>query len=178
MIFPNWLGSAQEGGSIIPGGPCVVPPLLQSCNRAYTTRRVAIAEALTEKLKGINGISPFIVDVEGRVFSSPKFVDDIEAFPEIHIHTGYETRLYQGAGFKDRFLPINIKCYVRDEDNSKELGILLEDVETLLEDNAKLAYYDRDNTMHFTYNISVLSIVTYEINTPLLLGEITCEVRY
>ncbi len=171
--------NAQEGG----GGVCPAPgpttsQLIQSCNRAYTTRRVAIANALTEKLKLINGVFPFVADLEGRAFSTSKFLDDVQAFPEVHLETGYETRTYQGAGFKDRFLPITVRCYVHDEDDSVALGLLLEDIETVLEDNANLAYYDRDLVKHTTYNISVISITTNESSSPTLVGEVTCEVRY
>lgn len=171
-IFPRWLEVAEEEAQTS------VTPLLQTCNRAYTTRRVAIAEALTEKLKTINGVYPFAIDIENKVYSSPRFMDDTSSFPEIHLETGFETRDYQGGGFKDRYLPITVKCYIEDENDSKALGLLLEDIETVLEDNAKLAYYDRDNVMHYTYNITILSINTEEATSPLMLGQILCEVRY
>ncbi len=166
---------AQEGGGT---GDCVSIPLLQTGNRPYTTRRVAIANALVGKLKGINGIYPFIVDIENKVYATSRFIDSIESYPEIQLSTGFETRDYQGGGFKDRYLPISIKCFVNDENGSQELGFLLEDIETILEDNAKLAYYDRDNEVHFTYNISILSIITEEASSPLMVGEVSCEVRY
>ena len=173
-IYPSWLGT--YGTST---GECVeVLPLLRTGNRPYTTRRVAIADALAVALKGINGTHPFDSDLEGRVHSTPRFLDDINEFPEVHIETGFETRKYQGGGFKDRFLPIKVKCFVNDPNSSDSLGLLLEDLETILEDNGRIGYYDRENVLHHTYKLSILSISTEELNSPLMLGEINCEIHY
>lgn len=172
-IYPDWLGVCESGG-----GDCTPLPLLRTGNRPYTTRRVAITDALATAIKGINGTHPFDSDLEGRVFSTPKFLDDINMYPEVHLEAGFETRTYQGGGFKDRFLPIKVTCYVNDPNNSDSLGLLLEDLETILEDNGKVSYYDRDGVLHHTYKLSILSIDTEELNSPLMVGEINCEVRY
>ncbi len=55
----------------------------------------------------------------------------------------------------------------------------MEDVETLIEDNAQLEYFDRQNNAFKTQQITIVSIDTDEgVLEPLGLGEILIEVRY
>lgn len=147
--------------------------------RDYTTRRVGIVEGLVEKLKNINGTGQFLTDVAGNVSPRLKFWDEVEEFPAIHLNAGSETREYQGSGYKDRFLSVTLRCYVQDEDAVAALDELLEDVETVLEDNSRLAYKDRTGTTQYTQQITVVSIDTDEgVLEPLGVGEMTIEVRY
>jgi len=147
--------------------------------RDYTTRRVGIVEGLVEKLKDINGTGQFLTDVAGNVSPRLKFWDEVEEFPAIHLNAGSETREYQGSGYKDRFLSVTLRCYVQDEDAVAALDELLEDVETVLEDNSRLAYKDRTGTTQYTQQITVVSIDTDEgVLEPLGVGEMTIEVRY
>lgn len=174
-IYPSWLGTYT--GTSEPG-ICPNLPLIRSGVRAYTTRRVAIANALADRLKLLVGTAPYYTDLGGRVKSRLGFTDDIETYPEVHLDTGYETRQYQGGGFKERYLPITVRCYVYDEDDSNSLGVLLEDVETMLESSGKLQYTDIDGTTQHTYKLTIMSIATQEVNSPYLYGEISCEVMY
>lgn len=147
--------------------------------RKYTTRRTAIAEALTEKLKDINGTGNFLSDVSGNVSPRLKFWDEVEEFPAIHLNPGSETRVYQGGGYKDRFLSVTIRCYVQEEDAASALAELLEDVETVVEDNSRLAYTDRNGDSQTTQQITIISVDTDEgVLEPLGVGEILVEVRY
>ncbi len=147
--------------------------------RDYTTRRVGIVEALVEKLKGINGTGAFLTDLSENVSPRLKFWDEVEEFPAVHLNAGSETREYQGGGYKDRFLSITIRCYVQDEDSVLALDELLEDVETVIEDNSNLAYKDRNGKTQNTQQITVVSVDTDEgVLEPLGVGEITVEVRY
>lgn len=147
--------------------------------RDYTTRRVGIVEGLVEKLKDINGTGQFLTDVTDNVSPRLKFWDEVEEFPAIHLNAGSETREYQGSGYKDRFLSVTLRCYVQDEDAVAALDELLEDVETVLEDNSRLAYKDRTGTTQYTQQITVTSIDTDEgVLEPLGVGEIGIEVRY
>ncbi|SVB78615.1 uncharacterized protein METZ01_LOCUS231469 [marine metagenome] len=108
-----------------------------------------------------------------------KFWDEIEEFPAVHINAGSETRQYQGGGFKDRFLNLTVRCYVNEEDSVAALDELLEDVETVLEENSKLKYLDRNGLEQFTQQITIVSIDTDEgVLNPLGVGEILVEVRY
>ena len=147
--------------------------------RDYTTRRVGIVEGLVEKLKDINGTGQFLTDVAGNVSPRLKFWDEVEEFPAIHLNAGSETREYQGSGYKDRFLSVTLRCYVQDEDAVAALDELLEDVETVLEDNSRLAYKDRTGTTQYTQQITIVSLDTDEgVLEPLGVGELQIEVRY
>ena len=146
--------------------------------RLYTSRRAGITHALADKLAGIDGRGLFLQSVAE---TSPrlKFWDEVEEFPAIHLNAGSETRQYQGGGFKDRFLTITVRCYVNQEDSVTALDELLEDVETVLEENSRLKYNDRNGLEQFTQQITIVSIDTDEgVLDPLGVGEITIEVRY
>ena len=146
--------------------------------RRYSTRRRAIVEALAVELERINGSAPFrtsVATVERRL----KFWDEVEEFPAIHLNAGAETREYQGGGYKDRFLAVTIRCMVNEEDAQDALNILMEDIETVLEDNAELEYLDKQNNTFKTQQITIVSIDTDEgVLEPLGVGEILIEVRY
>jgi len=147
-------------------------------NRTYTSRRSAITKALAEKLALIDGRGIFhsaVAETSPRL----KFWDEVEEFPAIHLNAGSETREYQGGGFKDRFLNVTVRCYVNQEDATDALDELLEDVETVLEDNSRLRYYDRMGLEQFTQQITIISIDTDEgVLEPLGVGELLIEVRY
>ena len=147
--------------------------------RTYTSRRSNIVEALATKLKDIDGSGAFLSDVANNVHPQLKFWDEVEDFPAIHLNAGSETREYQAGGYKDRFLSVTIRCYVNEEDAQIALGALLEDVETVLEKNSQLTYFDSTFTKNNTHQITVLSIDTDEgVLEPLGVGEMVIEVRY
>jgi hypothetical protein len=147
--------------------------------RDYTTRRLGIIAALVEKLKDINGSGTFLSDVNENVSPRLKFWDEVEEFPAIHLNAGSESREYQGGGYKDRFLAVTLRCYVQAEDAVEALDELLEDVETVLEDNSRLSYTDRTGATQYTQQITIISIDTDEgVLEPLGVGEILIEVRY
>ena len=147
--------------------------------RDYTTRRLGIVDALVEKLKDINGTGEFLSDVAGNVSPRLKFWDEVEEFPAIHLNAGSETRDYQGGGYKDRFLSITLRCYVQDEDSVAALDALLEDVETVVEDNSALSYKDRSGVSQTAQQITIISIDTDEgVLEPLGVGEMQIEVHY
>ena len=147
--------------------------------RTYASRRKSIVDALVSKLKTINGQGAFLTDVGENVHPRMKFWDELDEFPAIHVNAGSETREYQTAGVRDRFLSVNIRCYVQDEDAQEALNELMEDVETVIEDNSRLQYTDNLNAVYFTQQITVVSIDTDEgALEPLGVGEILIEVRY
>ena len=146
--------------------------------RLYTSRRQGISQALADKLASIDGRGLFkqaVAETSPRL----KFWDEVEEFPAIHLNAGSETRQNQTAGYKDRFLNVTIRCYVNQEDSVEALDELLEDVETVLEENSRLLYYDRNGLEQHTHQITVISIDTDEgVLDPLGVGEILIEVRY
>ena len=148
-------------------------------SRAYTTRRLGIISALVDKLKTINGAGAFLTDLGENVSPRLKFWDEVEEFPAIHLNAGSETREYQGGGYKDRFLTVTVRCYVQSEDAVEALDELMEDVETVLEENSRLAYLDRTSTTQYTQQITIVSLDTDEgVLEPMGVGEMLLEVRY
>jgi hypothetical protein len=147
--------------------------------RVYTSRRANILNALVEKLKTIDGSGAMLSDLANNVHPYLKFWDEVEEFPAIHLNAGTESRQYQGAGYKDRFLSITIRCYVQEEDAQEALNLLMEDVETVIEENSRLQYSDAQNNLFATNQITVVSINTDEgVLEPLGVGEILIEVQY
>lgn len=147
--------------------------------RNYTTRRLAIVEALVEKLKLIDGTNQFLTNLFQQVSPRLKFWDEVEEFPSVHLNAGSESRVYQGGGYKDRFLAITLRCYVNEEDSVVALEKLMEDVETVIEENSRLEYTDRTGNAQYTQQITIVSIDTDEgVLEPFGVGEILIEVRY
>jgi hypothetical protein len=148
-------------------------------SRTFTTRRQSIVNALVTQLKTIDGTGSFLTNVSNNVSPRLKFWDEVDDFPAIHLNAGGETRTYQGGGFKDRFLSVTIRCYVNEEDSVDALDKLLEDVETVIEDNSQLSYTDRQGASQSTHQITIISIDTDEgVLEPLGVGEMLIEVRY
>ncbi len=148
-------------------------------SRAYTTRRLGIITALVDKLKTINGAGAFLTDLGENVSPRLKFWDEVEEFPAVHLNAGSETREYQAGGYKDRFLSVTVRCYVQAEDAVEALDELMEDVETVLEENSRLKYKDRTNTDQYTQQITIVSLDTDEgVLEPMGVGEMLLEVRY
>lgn len=147
--------------------------------RSYTSRRSNIVEALAEKLKNIDGSGAYLSDVGNNVEPRLKFWDEVEDFPAIHLNAGSETRDYQGGGYKDRYLSVTIRCYVNEDDAQYALNALMEDVETVIEENSNLQYFDKQNNEFNCQQITVVSIDTDEgVLEPLGVGELLVEVRY
>ena len=147
--------------------------------RSFTTRRLGIIAGLVDKLKDIDGTGAYLTNLNENVSPRLKFWDEVEEFPAIHLNAGSETREYQGGGHKDRFLSVTIRCYVQAEDAVEALDELLEDVETVIEDNSRLKYKDRNNADQYTQHITIVSIDTDEgVLEPLGVAEMLIEVRY
>jgi len=147
-------------------------------SRQYTSRRFLIVEALVAKLKEINGTGAYSVDLAGNVEPRILFWDEINEFPAVHVTAGAEQRVYQGGGYKDRFLSVTVRCYVKSEDAIAELEGLLGDIEFVIEENGRLAYQDRLG-LQTTHDIVVTNIDTDEgVLAPLGVGEILLQVRY
>ena len=148
--------------------------------RKHSTRRRAIVGAIADKLyENLNGSPPFrsaVQSVEPRL----RFWDEVNDFPAIQVGAGQETREYEGAGFRFRFLRVTIRCYVNDsEDVILALEELLEDVETVIEDNDPLTYTDSTGTSQTTAKSTIISVDTDEgVLEPLGVGEVILEVQY
>ena len=147
--------------------------------RLYTSRRMNIVEALVLKLKDIDGSGAYLTDVNENVHPRLQFWDEIEEFPALHLNAGSETRDYQAGGYKDRYLSVTVRCYVNEEEAQRALNALMEDVETVIEENTNLQYFDKQNNEFNCQQITVVSIDTDEgVLEPLGVGELLVEVRY
>lgn len=147
--------------------------------RQYTSKRFSILKALVAKFKEIDGSGEFRTNLWENAHPKLIFWDEVTQYPAVYASLGPEQRLYQAGGYKDRFLTIAVRCYVKDVEPQEALELLLEDLETVTEQNGRLAYQDSSGTIHTTQDISVLSIETDEgALAPLGVGEITLQVRY
>lgn len=147
--------------------------------RAYTSRRMAIVNALVEKIKGINGNTPFRSNLYNNVLPKLLFWDEVDDFPAVHVSAGPETRQYQGSGYKDRFMTVTLRVYVQEENGILALERLFEDIETVIENNSNLSYVDRDGNTQGVQQLTMVSLDTDEgALDPLAIGEIILEVRY
>ena len=150
-------------------------------NRVYTTRRMGIVDALCNIIETIDSsdsnseFNSTVLDVYPRL----KFWDEVPQFPAVSVTAGLEYRQYQGGGYKDRFLNVSIKAYVEEEDAATALDALLEDIETVVENNSKLTYYDKLGVEQCTHQISIVQIETDEgVLEPIGFGEISLLVHY
>ena len=146
----------------------------------YRTKRKKIADALTEKLKQIDGNHPYNLNVFDNVASKMVFLDEIEQYPKVCVVAGDESRQYQPGGFKWRFLNLTVRAYVENaEDAQEELALLLEDIERIIDENDALVYDDTVDPNESTTSLTIDSISTDEgVIAPLGIGEIVVEVRY
>ncbi len=148
-------------------------------SRVYTTRRSSIIAGIAKVLETIDGTGEHLTNLYNNISPRLLFWDEVTDFPAVHINAGQETREYQGGGYKDRFLSVTLRCYVNEENAQEALSALIEDVETVLEDNSRLAYIDKKGVKQFTQQISIMSIDTDEgVLEPLGVAEINIEVRY
>ena len=82
--------------------------------------------------------------------------------------------------FRFRFLRVTVRCYVNDNDDViLALEEVLEDVETVLEDNDPLTYTDSTGASQSTAKTTILSVDTDEgVLEPLGVGEVIVEIQY
>jgi hypothetical protein len=147
--------------------------------RTYSTRRYAIVDALVSLFKRIDGTGTYLSNLNNNVFNKLKFYDEVTDFPTICVTASNESRQYQAGGYRDRYLEVRLMVFVNEDNPLKKCEAILEDVETLVEDNGRLAYVDRQGQTQFTHDITILSISTDEGTLdPISIGEMTLRVHY
>jgi len=146
----------------------------------YRTKRKKIVDAYVEQLKGINGQSPYNSNIFNEVHGNTLFIDQITQYPSVCVIAGDETREYQPGGFKWRYLNMEIRVYVSDEeDPQEELALLIEDIERVIDNNDILTYDDSVSPNLNTTSSTILTIATDEgVLAPLGVGEVAIQVRY
>jgi hypothetical protein len=147
--------------------------------RIYSTRRYALVDSLVTLFKRIDGTGSYLSSLNQNVFSKLKFYDEVTDFPTVCVTASNESRQYQAGGYRDRYLEVRLMVFVNEENPLKKCEAILEDIETLVEDNGRLAYTDRQGTTQFTHDITILSISTDEGTLdPISIGEMTLRVHY
>jgi len=147
---------------------------------AQRTQRKKIAQALTNKIKEIDGNHPFNSNIFNNADSHLVFLDEIQQYPKVCVVAGDEEREYQPGGFKWRFLELTIRVYVEDANDPQEvLSLLLEDLERVIDDNDILVYDDTVSPHLQATSLTIGSISTDEgVISPLGIGEMNVTVRY
>lgn len=141
------------------------------------SRRTSILQALSEKLKLIDGNQPYNTNIFNNSFPKLKFWEEVSDFPSIYMCTGSETREYLPSNFKWGFLMIALKVYCKGEDSQQELEELLEDIELVVDNNRNLVYDQTNN--YQTTEILITGITTDEgLLAPYAVGEINLQVQY
>jgi hypothetical protein len=141
------------------------------------SRRTSIVKALTAKLKNINGVSPYRVNLFNNAYARLEFWDSVIDFPSVYLTPGSEIREYLPGDFTWGFLGISIKAYCKGENSQEELELLLEDIERVVDSNRVLVYDSTNN--YETTEILIQSITTDEgLLMPYAVGEINLQVRY
>lgn len=143
-----------------------------------SSKRISIVKALAEKLKSIDGNTPYSTNLYENVYPKLKFWDEINDFPSVYMTAGTEQREYLPGNFTWAYLNISVKVYVKSEENAQEqLEAVLGDVEKCIDANRVLAYGSTTNEE--TTEILVQSITTDEgLLSPFGVGEINLQVRY
>lgn len=141
------------------------------------SKRTSIVTALAEKLKAINGESPYKTNLYDQAYNKLVFWDETQNFPSVYVVPGSETREYLPSDFTWGFLGVSLKIYCKGDNSQQELEDLLEDVERVIDLNRVLTY---DQVSGYeTTEILITSITTDEgLLAPYAVGEINLQVRY
>ena len=140
------------------------------------SRRTSIVKALAEKLKTIDGNTPYTSNLFNNAYPKLKFWDEVQDFPCVYMSPGSESREYLPGDFTWGYLGVSLKLYCKGEDSAQLLEDLLEDVENCIDQNRVLQY---DALGYETTEILINSITTDEgLLAPYAVGEINLQVRY
>lgn len=141
------------------------------------SRRTSILRALVEKIKEIDGTGTYNTNLFNNAYPTIRFWDEVNDFPCVYSSVGSETRDYLPGDFTWAYLGISLKIYTKGEDSQHQLELLLEDLETVINNNRVLQYDETNN--YETTEILVVSITTDEgLLAPYAVGEINLQVRY
>jgi hypothetical protein len=140
------------------------------------SKRISIVKALAEKLKTIDGSSPYTVNLYNNVYPKLKFWDEVTDFPAVYMSAGSEVRDYLPSHFAWGYLNVSLKVYCKGTESQEQLEDLLTDIENCIDTNRVLSY---DSTGGETTEILITSITTDEgLLAPYAIGEINLQVRY
>ena len=146
----------------------------------YRTARKKIVDALVKEIRGIDGNHPFNSNIFNNAHGGMVFLDEITEYPKVCVVSGDEIREYQPGEFKWRFLSLDIRVYVEDQEDPQEvLARLMEDIERVIDNNDVLTYDDTVSPNLTTTSLTLLSLTTDEgVLSPLGIGEMNLVCRY
>jgi hypothetical protein len=146
----------------------------------YRTARKKIVDALVDKINLIDGNYPYNSNIFKNAHGGMVFLDEIQEYPKVCVVSGDEVREYQPGEFKWRFLSLDIRVYIEDQEDPQEvLSLLMEDIERVIDDNDILVYDDTVSPNLTTTSLTLQSLSTDEgVLSPLGIGEMTLECRY
>ena len=139
--------------------------------------RSQIVEALTEKMKDINGTGSYTSNLFNNVYNKLKFWNEVNDYPSVYLNAGPESREYLPGEFKWGHLSVTVRIYVKAEEPEVELEKIFTDIETVVDANGKLIYDDDSGA--FIEDMKIMSINTDEgLLAPIGVGEITLHIQY
>ena len=146
----------------------------------YRTARKKIVDALVDKINLIDGNYPYNSNIFKNAHGGMVFLDEIQEYPKVCVVSGDEVREYQPGEFKWRFLSLDIRVYIEDQEDPQEvLSLLMEDIERVIDDNDILVYDDTVSPNLTTTSLTLQSLSTDEgVLSPLGIGEMSLECRY
>lgn len=140
------------------------------------TKRTDILEALVDKIKLIDGNSPYASNLYNNVKPKMIFWDDVNQWPLVCLTAGTEVREYLPA-FKWGFLEINIRIYTKGDNSKQELEDIFSDIEFVLDNNQNLPFGEGGEDV--CTDIRLLSISDDEgLLAPDSVGEMVVQVQY
>lgn len=153
--------------------------MTNTLGRTYSTRRYAIVNSIVDLFKQIDGTNSFRSNLERNVFNRLKFFEEVTDYPTVCVTASNEFREYQAGGYRDRYLEVRIVIFVKEENALEKAESILEDIETMVEDNGRLAYIDKAGATQHTKDIIVISLGTDEGTLdPISIAEMTLRVHY
>ena len=137
--------------------------------------RSKIADSIVTLLKEIDGSTGWQSDLFGNAYNKLRFWDEVDDMPSVFVNTGAEAREYLPGGFKWGYLTITIRIYVQDEEAETRLEEILEDIETIVDNNGTMEY----DTGKYIEDMKILSISTDEgLLAPVGVAEIALQITY
>lgn len=149
-------------------------------------RKRDITNLLVTQLKRIDGsvidepLNPYSPhttshDLDQRVFSRFKYIDEINDFPTICIYNATESRIHIGAGVKYANYNANIRGYIKTSEDTSitDADTLLDDIEFILQGMRK-----EDCSLEIV-DVRILSTETDEgLFSPYAIAEVNVEIVY
>lgn len=149
-------------------------------------RKRDITNLLVEQLKRIDGsvvddplnsYGPHTMshDLDNRVFSRFKYIDDINDFPTVCIYNATESRSHIGGGVKYANYTANLRAYIKSSESESitDADKLLDDIEYILQNMRK-----QDCGLDIV-DVRVISTETDEgLFAPYAIAEVNVEIVY